>query len=451
VHLLRRYLGPLLITLLLASACGGENSVSPTLDDPPADTSDTSNDDVAQPTDELANQGPINGSLISVPAFGLGLFGIDRVSGQPTALLMDSTEFVDRNVQPFSTDQLAHTLGYIPLEGQAFSHDVQLVRIDLISGQASVIAVLGQDRANDDDTNLRQWEIIGTSESAVWITEGNFADTEKTFISFDPNTGAELARFSPGEARLFDPIVVGESIFARENNAVVEVAADGTSTTRLAFESGGATALNLLFPNPADLAKFLIVEGGAIATDEAIERAFSFNDAPVSHLWATDGESLWWTFSDTTTLTTGEFAVIAGIMRYNLTSEVIDAWPLGDMAVEFEENNVVNTLSQPDLVVRDGKLWIVDGREDGQLHQLDPDTGTIASFDVGREADVDYTSIEAISNDPESLWLKTTRYVITNAGDDGSRSSVGEIAFERIDPTTGAAVVSVAGPDLNGR
>ena len=138
-------------------------------------------------------------------------------------------------------------------------------------------------------------------------------------------------------------------------------------------------------------------------------------------------------------------------MRYNLTSEVIDAWPLGDMAVEFEENNVVNTLSQPDLVVRDGKLWIVDGREDGQLHQLDPDTGTIASFDVGREADVDYTSIEAISNDPESLWLKTTRYVITNAGDDGSRSSVGEIAFERIDPTTGAAVVSVAGPDLNGR
>ncbi|MFV1989554.1 MAG: hypothetical protein ACC652_02300, partial [Acidimicrobiales bacterium] len=186
----RRVLLSILVVLtLLAAACGG--SSDPATSPGEVAGSGLPETSVAKAADPYARGSSIDGALVSVTSFDLGLFGLDRESGAAVAVTVDAVEFVDREQQALVSGSVSHTIGYKLIEGQSFSSDVSLVRVDLQAGQGDVIAELGQNRVNDDDASLVEWRLVGSGPSVVWLTEGDFGATEESFIAFDPTSGAE--------------------------------------------------------------------------------------------------------------------------------------------------------------------------------------------------------------------------------------------------------------------
>ncbi len=430
---------------LVVAACGGGSADPPGATNGEVDSATTG----SESSESTASEVPVTGALVSVTAIDLGFYELDRESGKVAPITAAEVEFVDRTQEPVVSGSVGYTIGYSLIAGQSFSSAVSLVRVDLDGGVGTVVAELGQNRANDDDVDLVEWQLVGSSPTVVWLTEAMFGSGELTFIAFDPTSGAETARFSVAEEPLFDPIVVGDGLVAQQSGSIVRVDESGSTTALLSFESGGPTAIPTLFPSVADQAEFIVVAGGGTPTDEAIERAMSFQSSNPSSKWTTDSESLWWVFSELTTLTTGETAAITGVMRYNLATDAVTAWPLGDFAEEFGDDNTVSSMSQPDLMVRNGTLWIVDIRDDGSIYRLDPESGSIDAYPMVAGDSVDFVRLEAVTTDPEAVWVKTTRFMITSEDASGT-TSVGEVYFERVDEESGTVTVSVPALDLNG-
>ncbi len=292
-------------------------------------------------------------------------------------------------------------------------------------------------------------------------------DTAVTYQSFDAATGDSTAEFSPvpydsttetgstctGEVR--DPIVLSDG------SLVGLMAAWPTS-----IDPASGDLEPLIdwcdFNTRVDL-------GSLVATDEVNEYAVTEDGSPipvqeadsvlgavepnVSNGSYVEGDgSLWWLFSTSTGYSKDdEFASahVGGIVQFDLASNtIVDVWPLAGDTVTYTPGDgedaiaSVSSITQADLQILDGKLWIMDWRDDAPLRVLDPATGELTSIEVPKGDEFDFISSNLISSDPESIWLDVTRSNITSE-DDESRSSIGQGFIDQLDIVTLTFVTSI--------
>ncbi len=145
---------------LLASACsGGDDTASPSAeeiaDDPAAAPIEQRDDDSGATAD-----GPISGLLTVQPSFGFGLWDVDRATGEARAVPgIAAVETIGRNNDLVIGDGAAYTIGGRTREGQSFSSDVSVVKIDYATGEVSQLAELGFDPETDDSPGLTSYRV----------------------------------------------------------------------------------------------------------------------------------------------------------------------------------------------------------------------------------------------------------------------------------------------------
>ncbi len=462
-------IGALLALALAATACGGDDSSAsvPSADvDDVGDTSASSPDDEpSEPVAAVAN-GPINGLVISQPAFGLGLFTIDRDSGAITELsTSDNIDFVERNDQPLATTSAAFSLGYTTRDGQEFAKDVSLVRIDLATGEVSKLAELGFETETDDSEDRFSFDIQAASDEIVIVQERSSGEDDPIIRTFDPVTGEELASFG---AKLDE---ASDSATCSANASVLYVLDDG----RLLGDTSAGTGGDPLFVDPAtgdvtlavpcevtkyasldqfvDVSQFAdvaVAREGDQWDDESIAKFLSWELEPGSDLVVGDGD-LWWV-ADKSPTVENLMALQKTIVRFDLETGVVEEiFSLGPRSGEFIDCEIGGDTCeiggpQLQLAFMAGRLVMVDARENTPILILDPATGIIEELVLELGDGVDYTEASLVPGDKEAVWVEVKRMTITK-DDDTGRTASGPRYFERIDPTTATVTVSVTQDD----
>ena len=448
----------LVVASLLAVACGGGGDNGSGEDGSGAGSADS--DGAGEPGDGDSGDGstddgdttaavPVTGALVSVTAFGLGFFAIDPDSGEARLVELEGVGFTDRN-QPavLGESGAAWVLGYTTVEGQSFTNRVQLARVDLATGERGVVAELGQDRENDDATDTTTWQVIGEGAGTVWLVERTFSAAGETFVGIDAASGAESARFAyADEQRPFDPVVLDGAVYARVNGEPARLDPATGAFDQVASVSEDLAMIDHVAS--AELGAFTVTRDGSEPTEDEAASLLGFGDVgPGGASWIAGDGALWWVMDESWTTQSGLSVVLGGIVRFDpTTATVTGIWPIGDRYATWEDETTYASMSQAELMVRDGVLWIIDGRDDGPIGRLDPSTGAIDFFEVDRPAGIDHTRVEALATDPDAVWVVASDWTLTSE-DDSGRSFSGVAAIERIDPTTGAPVVSVPVTDL---
>ncbi|MBV1893277.1 MAG: hypothetical protein KUG57_04470 [Ilumatobacteraceae bacterium] len=415
---------------------------------------------------ESTGGGAINGAVISLLSPELGLFAIDRATDAVTALKMPGVGFVDRENQPVLVGDAVYTMTRTTIEGQSFSNNIGLGKVDLASGEGSELVQIGTDRETDDSQDLNEYALIGGDETNIWVERSKFAESAgSAYMSFDSESGAAGTEFTASEYDLTndsgtcsgdfrDPIVASDGRIIGVTagwpsvvdpaNGEVEPLADWCSFDDSLVLSNLITA--------SEFNDFATTEDGAPLPSDSAQQLVDFIETPVSDNTMVEGDgSLWWVFQRNTAYQSGDTSVavsVGGIAEFDLTTNsVVNVWPFGPESVTFEAgedgfSGTVSSLSQADLRYLDGELWIMDSRDDAPLRVLDPATGELTLVAVPKDDGVDETSATLISSDPDSIWLDVTQWVVTVGEDDlESRSGVGFI--DQVDPATRTFVSSI--------
>jgi hypothetical protein len=474
-----------LAALLAVAACGGGDStddgtVPDAAGDSAAETSDATTDREEAATDSTAGtrSGPIEGAVVSLLAPDLGLYAIDRESGEHRALTLDSVEYVDRDTQPIAATTSAFTVSLTTLEGQSSAHDLGVVRIDRDSGEVTKIAELGVDRESDDSADITEWEILDADDSAVWLETRAFGGEGAAIVGFDAVSGAPTTTFDDldfeittdegstcsGTARGLLVMPGGELITMTSGwPSGLDPTTGGIEMISEWCGFGVEPTLADLV-DPADADEWFVTSDGSAVTPEAAEQLLPFVElraAPSAGRGLAEGDgSIWWLFVAGISIpdSNGISAYTGGVVRFDpAAGEVTDVWPLGDAAATYLDDEsdtddgttTVSTMSAFDLRYIDGALWIMDHREDAPLRRLDPVTGEFTEIVIEKGEGIDLTQAEMIFSDPEAIWLDVVRKVITS-DDESGRSTSGTQFIERADTSRGTITVSVSGGDILG-
>jgi hypothetical protein len=443
-----------------ASCSGGDSSSSE------GGTNDTVGTGDQVTTDEGSVQAatggePINGVVFSLLSPELGLYAIDRETDEVRELTMDGVKFTDRQTQPILVSDATYTLTATRIEGQFSSHEVGLGKIDLATGTGTEIALIGTDRENDEDQDLITFELVGGAGTTIWVTSEPFSgDTVVSYRSFESTSGEPLAEFSPvpydvttpagstctGEVR--DPIVLSDGTLVGLMSAW-PASIDPTSGEVEPLiewcDFDDQIDLNSLIAVD-EINDYAVTEDGSPIPAEEAENVLGVIEPNVSNGAYIDGDgSLWWIFSTNTGYSKDDevaSAHIGGIVEFDLASNtIVNVWPLAGDTVTYtpgdgaDDISSVSSITQADLRILDGKLWIMDWRDDAPLRVLDPATGELASIEIPKGDEYDFISATLISSDPESIWLDVTRSTITSE-DDESRSSIGLGFIDQLDIAT---------------
>ncbi len=439
----------LVALLLVAAACGGDDDAGGTAEPSGDDGSAavTSDEPVDTTPDEATTDGgAVEGALVSVLSFDFGLWALDPAGGEAVALSVPDTGYSDR-LEPVRTTpdgSRAYTLVYTQVEGQSFTNRVGLGEIDLSDGSGRLVAELGQDRADDDATDLTSWEVLGVADDTVWITE--LADGMTTVLAVDPLTDSVTAAVAPAEDQVRTPVVAGGWLYAQVDGRLV-VLGDGGWDPVIDFADLGPDATF----DAASVGDFAITRSGAPLSAEFIDNMMIFFEPrPALAGLAAVGDLLYWHFNETVIGVDGELAIIGGFVEFDPASaEVLRAWPIGPSIGDFLGENEIATSSQGSWHVADGVLWFADARDDGDLLRLDPASSGVTAFDITPSDGADYTRIELVPNDPDGVWLLVEDWTITS-DDESGRTATGETRFQLLDPVSGDAMVTIPETDLTG-
>jgi hypothetical protein len=431
-----------LVAMLLLGACSGDDEG----DSAPAPAAADAGEPDTTSGEGSGADGRVDGPLLSVLSFGQGFATLDPATGDVRRIELDGVGYTDREQPAFVAGDTAWVLGYTPVDGQSFTNDVMLARVDLAAGTGAVLVQLGQDRADDDDPDAFTWSIVGVVGDTVWVTERLFADTGFDLVGHDTATGAETVRHRfDGEAVPAHLVVVGDTMLAQAGGDIVRIdLATGTVEVVVSFPDSVALADLIASEN---LESFVVTADGASPEPDDVETILLLGEPTPTAGWVTDGSSLWWVFDGFRTLDRGVGAIYGGVVRFDpATAAFTGAWPLGERYGNFVDDATTSTMAEAELLVRDGVLWLADVRDDGELLRLDPATGEI--FGVAPPGgDIDYTRLEMIDTDSDAVWVRVTRFVITSADEEGTSAS-GASTIERIDPASGATVLTVAEADI---
>lgn len=462
------------------AACGGDDASSDGDSPEPtvgaqSDETGAGSPDQEPPDGQSAAEGPVDGVVVSLSDFGLGLFAVNE-DGTHRELSMDGVDFTDRNAPAIVADEHAYILTLTAVEGQTFTHHVGIGRVDLATGAGTEIVRLGLDRPDDESTEGTRFELVGAGGGVVWAhsrTFGNDVDSMVTLHRFDANTGESL-----GELAGVRYDVELENAQCSADVVNLQVLPDGTLIGTVAgwpatvdSETGAVTPLvDYCGVSPDDLVPFTL--GGHIGEAELDEFVVTDDGQPVAadrveHYFSTfrtldisDGEfalgndgHLWWHHSTVLSGLEGEQRGILGaVVRFDPSvGAIVEVHPLGEAAGRWLPEDAtfdVATLSGADLTMVDDDLWIVDPAENASLLRLDPGTGTLDSYPVP-VGDAELTDVELLGSTPGSLWLEVNRAVVT-ADDETGRSTAGTLFIDRVDTATGEFVLSTPVSEIIG-
>ena len=289
--------------------------------------------------------------------------------------------------------------------------------------------------------------MVGVIGDTVWSTERVVADAGFSLVGHDTATGAETVRHRfEGEAAPRHLVIVGDAVVGQAGGDIVRIdLATGAVDVVVSFFD--AVSLGDII-SPEELPAFVVTADGAPPDPGDVESILRVGEPSPQPGWVSDGTSLWWVFDGFRTLERGGGAVYGGVVRFDpTTADLTGAWPLGPRYGTFVDETTTSTMAQAQLLVRDGIVWLADVRDDGELVRLDPATGEVTGVLSERSEDIDYTRLEMIGTDPDAVWVRVTRFVITSTDDEGTSAS-GTSTIERIDPATGQAVVAVAEAEI---
>ncbi|MDX2380605.1 MAG: hypothetical protein QNM02_12710 [Acidimicrobiia bacterium] len=484
-----RYPSIVLAAVVLVAACGSggddgsegasDETDSITPDDEASDGTGDRIDNTSSERDDPSTEfGAIDGVLVSLLSPDLGLYAVDRDTGEHRALTLDGVEYVDRDVQPISGTSSAFTVSLTTREGQSFSHDLGLARVDLDSGGTAQIAGLGADRETDDSADLTDWEVLATDDSVAWLETRAFTGEGAAFVGFDAATGEEVATFDDLDFEITTDdgstcSGSAESLLVLDDGTLVTTTsgwpaeldqATGDLVMMLDWCGFGVEPTLADFVNPAEAADWFITEDGSAVTAEAAESRLPFiplRAVPSGGRGLTAGDgSIWWLFVSSTSVPSGDESISAytgGVVRFDpAIGAITNVWPLGEAVATYlpgeddaDDITTVSTMSSFDLRFLDGALWIMDHRDDAPLRRLDPATGEITEITIDKGDVADLTDAEMIFSDPLAIWLDVTRKVVTS-DDENGRSTSGAQFIERVDTSTGSISISVPAADILG-
>jgi len=454
---------PISLAIVAIASCGGGSD----------DNGNTASDGTtgastgsAPEAGESTGGGAINGAVISLLSPELGLFAIDRATDAVTDLKMPGVGFVDRENQPMLIGDAVYTMTRTTIEGQSFSNNIGLGKVDLASGEGSEIVQIGTDRETDDSQDLNEYALIGGDDTTIWVERSKFAESAgSTYMSFDSESGAAGTEFTASEYDVTtdsgtcsgdfrDAIVASDGRIigvtsgwpsvVDQANGEVEPLADWCSFDDSLVLSNLITA--------SEFNDFATAEDGAPLPSDKAQQLVDFIETPISDNTMVEGDgSLWWVFQRNTAYQSGDASVavsVGGIAEFDLTTNsVVNVWPFGPESVTFEAGEdgspgTVSSLSQADLRYLDGELWIMDSRDGAPLRVLDPATGELTLIEIPKKDGIDATSATLISSDPDSIWLDVTQWVVT-VDDDELESKSGDGFIDQLDPATRTFVSSI--------
>lgn len=446
---------------LMATACSGGD------DSPSAE--DVANDPVNAPITQIDEgsggvaAGPIVGLLVVQPSFGFGVWDVDRATGEARAVPgIASVETVDRNRDLVIGGGAAYALGGKVREGQSFASDVSVVKIDYATGQVSQVVALGFDRETDDSEALTSYRIEAVAGANVIVSAGEFGSSELTYTVYDGNTGAETAsyprpsyEFTSDSSSCFDDLynltglsdssVMGTSFGLP---AFLDIA---TGEVELAVGCDDEDPELAQFVTPANFAEYTVFSEGAAPTPEQVERLLQTDLNSAQGFVEGDGD-LWWIEADVRVVDDVN-VIMGGVVQFDIASRSIEAvHPLGENLGEYITCNddggcEVTTIEQAQMRYIDGRLVIVDGRENGKVLTLDPTSGAVTTTVLEAGEGIDYTSADLLTGEPNAIWLEVSRFTTTENAD-GSRSSGGPRYIEHFDLATNQIDLSLTAQDL---
>lgn len=446
----RRWMAVAAAMTLVLGACGGDDSDGSVLepiggaDDRGSVGSDDGSDDGS--SDAASAGGPVTGPLVSVLSFDFGLWTIDPDTGAARALPIDGLGYSDRqNPAMVSSDgTTAYLIAYTLVDGQSFTNEVSLAAIDLATGAGRVVAPLGQDREDDESTELTTSTLVGATADTVWVERSVFGTSSRVLVGIDAATGAETARIEPGpDVDVRSPVLVGDTLYAVVGGVISRGAGAGWEPVADLNDLGLDQVLTA-----ATINDFAITRSGAPIDDEWAEFIIGFGEPRPTNGWVAAEGSLWWVFGSIESRE-DETAIVGGIVQFDpVSGTLVQAWPLGDRVGEFLDENSVTTATQGSYAALDGAVWFADARDSGALFKLEPATG-VTAFDIPVRDGIDYARIVLITSDPDALWVEVEEWVVTSDDADG-RSATGTTNIERFDPVTGSSVLVVPELDLTG-
>lgn len=473
-----RSTGLVAFVALFAASCGGGGS-----DESPITSGADSNDIATQQDPDTGNDtgiesdassgGPVNGALVSVLDLGLGLYGIDRDSGESFELSYESDWFTDRTNQPFVVGDRAYSLIFRELPDVDFVNETSVAEFDLATGQGREIVAFGANSESSDTLERTTWNLLGAGGDALWLRR-NASDGEgtstQTLERYSITTGEKTGEISPDSIEITTPD--GGSCSAGPRP--IGVGADGTLYVNLSgvparVDNETLEVVQIIdvcfneelwlsnLAGATDLADFTITDDGSAVPEEQL--SFFYDDEPeISNDSVVVGDdAIWWVFSRTPSFFDDadeqRTAIIGGIARLDLTTGVATAFPIDDGIGEFldqeETGFSLSAMSQVDLQFVAGSLWLMDRREAQPLRRFDPATGVVTQIDIPVGDGNDFVEAELIPTDPDGVWLSVSRKVITSAEGEG-RSTTGQSFVDQVDPTTGDIVRSISEGDLTG-
>lgn len=455
-----RLMGASCALVLLLGACSGGD------DGPSAE--DIANDPANAPIEQIDEasggvvDGPIVGLLTVQPSFGFGVYDVDPATGQARAVPgIASVETVDRNNDVLVSGGVAYALGGTTREGQTFSSDVSVVAIDYATGQVRQLAPLGFDRETDDSPTLTSFHLHAVAGNNVIVSAGEFGSNEPTFTVYDAATGDEKASYP----RPFYEYSSDTTSCSGEISNLLGLSDGrlmGTGLGSPAFVDIETGAVELLidceqqdpeladFVAPADIADYAVFAEGPAPTTEQLERLLKVDLNPRQGFVEGDGD-LWWIQANSRQVDELN-AIVGGIVQFDLATGSVEAvHPLGDRLGEYFEcadtGCSLTTIEQAQTRFLDGRLILVDTRENGSVLVFDPTSGVINEIELELGDGVDYTSADLLVGDPNAIWLEVTRYTITK-DDETGRTSSGPSYLEHLDLAANRIDLSLAVQDL---
>lgn len=402
-------------------------------DDTGGDTGDAGGDTGNDGDDSASTGSAVEGPVYLVS--GLGAIAVSPDGSDAEQITFADVDGVSIGTEPVTDGEGAYVVVFRTLEGQSFAAEAFVGRIDLATGETSIVGRLGVDRESDEADELTEYGPMVAIDGDVWVYAQVFGETTGELLRLgadQPDGPVDSLTLS----RPADLHTDGQRIYAWTSSGLL-VVDPATGATEVLVTDG--VALTDLVPD-VDVTPLIVTRSGAALDDEAL--------AVVA-----DNVSFFSGSIDGTALVDGTFWVTVGEILQTSPETVLFEAAVGFDVDDGSVSSIVGTVGDGTYFVDestvdvgdgavagfDGALWIVDRQANGRVLRVDPAAGTAEPVHDPCEAPIECEQNRFVLTDPDALWLEVTRYERT---DESSR--VGSIHLERIDPVTGEVVASAS-------